>query len=92
MGAKTSIAESVDTLFCFTKISNHLVLLFLFQRNVVILSFNEESEILLCFMSTGRVYAKAEAFTKHLIFRSKDVVMILPQVHLRKPCYDFTFL
>ena len=20
------------------------------------------------------------------------VVMILPQVHLRKPCYDFTFL
>ena len=22
----------------------------------------------------------------------KDVVMILPQVHLRKPCYDFTFL
>ena len=21
-----------------------------------------------------------------------DVVMILPQVHLRKPCYDFTFL
>ena len=22
----------------------------------------------------------------------RDVVMILPQVHLRKPCYDFTFL
>ena len=22
----------------------------------------------------------------------KGVVMILPQVHLRKPCYDFTFL
>ena len=21
-----------------------------------------------------------------------DVVMILPQVHLRKPCYDFYFL
>lgn len=21
-----------------------------------------------------------------------DMVMILPQVHLRKPCYDFTFL
>lgn len=21
-----------------------------------------------------------------------DLVMILPQVHLRKPCYDFTFL
>jgi hypothetical protein len=21
-----------------------------------------------------------------------SVVMILPQVHLRKPCYDFTFL
>ena len=22
----------------------------------------------------------------------RGVVMILPQVHLRKPCYDFTFL
>ena len=21
-----------------------------------------------------------------------DVLMILPQVHLRKPCYDFSFL
>lgn len=26
------------------------------------------------------------------IFLEKGVVMILPQVHLRKPCYDFTFL
>lgn len=24
--------------------------------------------------------------------RGERVVMILPQVHLRKPCYDFTFL
>ena len=47
VGAKTSIAESVDTLFCFTKISNHLVsflvVLFLFRRNVLgILSFEKE--------------------------------------------------
>jgi hypothetical protein len=24
--------------------------------------------------------------------RTNNVVMILPQVHLRKPCYDFYFL
>lgn len=23
---------------------------------------------------------------------SKETTMILPQVHLRKPCYDFSFL
>ena len=29
----------------------------------------------------------------HIMERSWiGVVMILPQVHLRKPCYDFTFL
>ena len=27
-----------------------------------------------------------------ILFVLKGVVMILPQVHLRKPCYDFTFL
>ena len=36
------------------------------------------------------------AFTWETVFYDlaikKDVVMILPQVHLRKPCYDFTFL
>ena len=26
------------------------------------------------------------------IHEGSSVVMILPQVHLRKPCYDFTFL
>ena len=39
---------------------------------------------------------KVETFqprtTKYVLGRSKIVVMILPQVHLRKPCYDFTFL
>ena len=30
MGAKTSIAESVESLICFTKISNHLVFGFVF--------------------------------------------------------------
>ena len=30
--------------------------------------------------------------TKSLCSCQKDVQMILPQVHLRKPCYDFSFL
>jgi hypothetical protein len=39
----------------------------------------EEAETLApCYSSRGFVY--------------DGVVMILPQVHLRKPCYDFTFL
>ena len=45
MGAKTSIAESVETLFCFTKISNHLVVRFVFYSKgmkVYCLQVNEE--------------------------------------------------
>ena len=39
--------------------------------------------------STGLMkYIPYEIYPKNL----KSVVMILPQVHLRKPCYDFTFL
>ena len=41
-----------------------------------------------------RVVAHQE-LCKNTIHRYSDldrVVMILPQVHLRKPCYDFTFL
>ena len=39
----------------------------------------------------------AEKCTKSITVRKcgsfgSCVVMILPQVHLRKPCYDFTFL
>ena len=30
--------------------------------------------------------------TSVLPLNQLGVVMILPQVHLRKPCYDFTFL
>ncbi len=48
-----------------------------------------------CFVSPS----KHERRLKVTIRKSVDrldrvvcVVMILPQVHLRKPCYDFTFL
>ena len=37
----------------------------------------------------------AELLRPHPVLWDVDldrVVMILPQVHLRKPCYDFTFL
>ena len=36
-----------------------------------------------------------EPFSVHIVVLIKfflDLVMILPQVHLRKPCYDFYFL
>jgi hypothetical protein len=35
--------------------------------------------------------AAAAAFFSRVL-RVYDVLMILPQVHLRKPCYDFSFL
>ena len=63
MGAKTSIAESVDTLFCFTKISNHLVsfMICLYSEGMfegyIVFRFKEKSHMILCFMSTGRVYS-----------------------------------
>ena len=63
MGAKTSIAESVESLFCFYENfeSLGLIVVFLFRRNEkVILSFREKREIwYLCFVSTGRVIAPA---------------------------------
>lgn len=38
-------------------------------------------------------YASFESFANDDFRRtSRDTVMILPQVHLRKPCYDFYFL
>jgi hypothetical protein len=40
----------------------------------------------------GRIVTQTltEQFTR--IQPDQDVRMILPQVHLRKPCYDFSFL
>ena len=35
---------------------------------------------------------RGQTFTKQRKIVDLGVVMILPQVHLRKPCYDFTFL
>jgi len=36
---------------------------------------------------------EAQRYSKTIhVERFLGVVMILPQVHLRKPCYDFTFL
>ena len=58
MGAKTSIAESVDTLFCFTKISNHLVsfVLFFYSEGMLkVYCLSKKSNMILCLMSTGRV-------------------------------------
>ena len=37
--------------------------------------------------SRGRLFAGRE-----LSPRERAAIMILPQVHLRKPCYDFYFL
>ena len=36
--------------------------------------------------------ADPETDCKVFFFRIIIVLMILPQVHLRKPCYDFSFL
>ena len=59
MGAKTSIAESVDTLFCFTKISNHLVSFcfgcFYSEGMLKVYCLSKKSNMILCLMSTGRV-------------------------------------
>ena len=50
------------------------------------------------------VFVRGRAVPRHQCVGTKDplsfhgtegldgVIMILPQVHLRKPCYDFTFL
>jgi hypothetical protein len=40
----------------------------------------------------GSVVIHPPGHTGHAATSQIDVVMILPQVHLRKPCYDFTFL
>ena len=50
----------------------------------------------LCSMGVHRNLSLTET-DKHRCVHVKKimdlgVVMILPQVHLRKPCYDFTFL
>jgi hypothetical protein len=47
------------------------------------LTLDENHHITRCF-SLGRVHIGVDT--------GIGVVMILPQVHLRKPCYDFTFL
>ena len=36
--------------------------------------------------------AKHKGIIDHQIIRLDKPIMILPQVHLRKPCYDFYFL
>ena len=46
-------------------------------------------------MSRGkRCSARLEESNDNLFagLSSKETTMILPQVHLRKPCYDFSFL
>jgi hypothetical protein len=63
-----------------TKISIVENFRFLFLNNLVI------SFWILCLRHIPRRHAKR---TK---VRFKIVLMILPQVHLRKPCYDFSFL
>jgi hypothetical protein len=40
----------------------------------------------------NRLFEAWIQFTEGRILVRIGVVMILPQVHLRKPCYDFTFL
>ena len=49
---------------------------------------------LLLLLCTGHLWLEeGMVFTNSLGCCDVDrVVMILPQVHLRKPCYDFTFL
>ena len=38
------------------------------------------------------VAAEARTHFRNGVCKVLDTVMILPQVHLRKPCYDFYFL
>jgi hypothetical protein len=35
---------------------------------------------------------RGKATVCHEVLKTLNVLMILPQVHLRKPCYDFYFL
>ena len=44
------------------------------------------------FYLTHRLNENPQNYVWGQIRSYKKVVMILPQVHLRKPCYDFTFL
>ena len=45
-----------------------------------------------CAYNSSRATAQALEQQQFTMAKSECVQMILPQVHLRKPCYDFSFL
>ena len=47
---------------------------------------------IVCSRDTKRFRSVVLLYFRRRYNTTKSVVMILPQVHLRKPCYDFTFL
>ena len=59
------------------------------QRNVL-LQTGKSSQAQQSDKPTAAVPRELAAYLTSL--RSKQPLMILPQVHLRKPCYDFYFL
>ena len=104
VGAKTSVAESVLRYFIFpselrtalpsTMSSRSRSFCHHTSRKWIIKG--GQAAVLKCGLPKVCVKVHGSYHTRFSRKRNKQVgwgvVMILPQVHLRKPCYDFTFL